>query len=316
MIISDISLAAEKLKQNELVAIPTETVYGLAANALNAGAVSKIFELKKRPTFNPLIVHLKGTEQLTELAEDIPDSAYKLAAKFWPGPLTMILKKKAIVPDVVTANKPTVAVRVPNHPLTQALLAQLPFPLAAPSANPFSSISPTTAQHVEGFFGDQLCILDGGACQKGLESTIIGFEDGQPVVYRLGALSIESIEAVVGLVKTFNHDDQSPVAPGMLSKHYAPETPTIQCLDLEKEILAQGEKKIGLIVFQSATLSDKVEQIEVLSAQGDLEEAAKNLYAAMHRLDRCHLDVILAETFPNRGIGKTINDKLNRASKA
>lgn len=315
MIILDIDQAAATLSKNELVAIPTETVYGLAANAYNAAAVQKIFDLKRRPSYNPLIVHVKGVEALSEIASDIPEIALKLAQTYWPGPLTLVLKKKSIVPDIVTAGKDTVAIRVPNHPVTLSLLHKIKFPVAAPSANPFGSISPTTAQHVEDFFGEQLTILEGGACQKGLESTIIGFDQDRPIIYRLGSLSIEEIESVIGALGVKNKNDQAPIAPGMLSKHYAPKTTTIKSDNLASDLEQNKGKKVGLIVFQNPPATSQTLSVEILSESGDLNEAAKNLYAAMHRLDQLQLDIIIAETFPDKGLGKTINDKLTRASK-
>ena len=193
----DILKAKEVLQKNELIAIPTETVYGLAGNAYSETAVKKIFELKQRPFYNPLIVHIKNTAALDTVACEIPEMAYALAKEFWPGSLTLLLKKKDHIPEIITAGKATVAVRVPNHPLTLALLEQLDFPLAAPSANPFGSISPTTAQHVADYFkGNLEIILDGGECQNGLESTIIGFENDQAVLYRHGSIATEAIEKI------------------------------------------------------------------------------------------------------------------------
>jgi L-threonylcarbamoyladenylate synthase len=184
---TNIATAAQALIKDEIIAIPTETVYGLAGNAYSENALKKIFELKKRPFYNPLIVHIKSTQFLDMVATDIPDMARKLAEEFWPGSLTLVLKKQSHIPDIVTAGKETVAVRVPNHPVALALLEKLEFPLAAPSANPFGSISPTTAMHVSNYFKENLeIILDGGACQNGIESTIIGFENNQPILYRHG----------------------------------------------------------------------------------------------------------------------------------
>lgn len=316
MITKDLNAAVNELNAEGIVAIPTETVYGLAGNAFSSTALKKIFDLKKRPLFNPLIVHLKSAEQLEMVAENIPEVAIQLAQEFWPGPLTLVLKKKSIIPDLVSAGKDTVAVRVPNHPLTLELLAKLDFPLAAPSANPFGSISPTTAKHVEDYFQENLSvILDGGDCQKGIESTIIGFENNQAILYRLGSLSIEKIEEKIGKLKLKNNiDESSPEAPGMLSKHYAPATSTLFTDDIEKLIAQNSGKKFGLLLFKNYSDSLPHSQQEILSTNGNLEEAAKNLYAAMHRLDKMNLDVIIAEYFPNEGLGKTINDKLKRAS--
>jgi len=316
MITTDLNLAKQALSGNEIIAIPTETVYGLAGNAYSEEAIEKIFALKKRPFYNPLIVHIKSAEFLTQIAREIPDIAHKLAHEFWPGPLTLVLKKQPTIPDLVTSGKDTVAIRVPNHPLTLNLLEQLEFPLAAPSANPFGSISPTTAPHVFNYFEDNLdIILDGGACKKGIESTIIGFENDHPIVYRLGSLSIENIESKIGNVLTKTHDDTAPSAPGMLSRHYAPSTDTYLTNDIEKLIQAHPNKKIGLLLFQNPINDTLAEHQEILSTSGDLQEAAKNLYAAMHRLDKRNFDLIIAERMPETGLGKTMNDKLQRATK-
>ncbi|MDA9038378.1 L-threonylcarbamoyladenylate synthase, partial [Flavobacteriaceae bacterium] len=228
MITTDLNLVIETLKKDDVVAIPTETVYGLAGNAFKDSSVEKIFQLKERPAFNPLIVHIAKPELLDQVATSIPPNAQLLADAFWPGPLTLVLDKKDQILDRVTAGKSTVAVRVPNHPLTLKLLQELEFPLAAPSANPFGSISPTSAAHVDAYFNERLSlILDGGPCRNGLESTIIGFEDNRPLLYRHGALAINDIEKVVGKVEVNTKNDQSPKAPGMLSRHYAPKTSTI-----------------------------------------------------------------------------------------
>lgn len=317
MITTDIESAKYELISDGIIAIPTETVYGLAGNAFSVKAVKKIFSLKKRPLYNPLIVHIKSADFLPNVASEIPEIAMKLAKAFWPGPLTLVLKKQPHVPDLVTSGKETVAIRVPNHPLTLRLLEQLDFPLAAPSANPFGSISPTTAKHVFSYFENELnVILDGGECQKGIESTIIGFEDEQPVVYRLGSLSVEQIEEKIGPVmhKTQSNDN-APIAPGMLSRHYAPKTDTFLTTDVEALIKSYPNKKIGVLLFQNRIYQFPTELQEVLSASGDLNESAKNLYAAMHRLDKLNLDLIIAERLPDEGLGKTINDKLERASK-
>ena len=253
---------------------------------------------------------------MTEIAKDIPEVALRLAKEFWPGPLTLVLKKKSIVPDIITAGKDTVAVRIPNHPKTLELLNNLDFPLAAPSANPFGSISPTTAAHVNRYFGEDLeFVLDGGECKKGIESTIIGFENEEPVLYRLGSISVEDIELVVGEIKQLTLNDSAPSAPGMLSRHYAPSTETFLTKEVNKMILSHPNKKIGLLLFQENIYTDSAIHTEILSEKGDLNEAARNLYAAMHRLDHLNLDIIIAEKFPEKGLGKSINDRLNRAVK-
>lgn len=316
MITTDISKASQALTNESIIAIPTETVYGLAGNAFSENALKKKFELKKRPFYNPLIVHIKSASFLHEVASDIPDIALKLAEAFWPCPLTLVLKKQPQIPDLVTAGKTTVAVRVPNHPLTLELLEQLEFPLAAPSANPFGSISPTSAGHVSNYFGEDLeIVLDGGGCQNGIESTIIGFENDIPILYRHGSISAEAIEEVIGKLKIVTNNNSTPDAPGMLSRHYAPRTQTLLSDEVEEMAKLFPDKKVGLLLFKD-TLSEYQNMLqEVLSKTGDLKEAAKNLYAAMHRLDKCNLDLIIAERLPNQGLGKSINDRLERATK-
>ncbi|MDZ7878441.1 MAG: L-threonylcarbamoyladenylate synthase [Saprospiraceae bacterium] len=316
MITTNLNEAKQALINGDIIGLPTETVYGLAGNAYDESTVKKIFALKKRPFFNPLIVHIKSADFLKEVAVDIPKIAIKLAKKFWPGALTLVLKKQAHIPDTVTAGKETVAIRVPNHPLTLGLLKSLDFPLAAPSANPFGSISPTCATHVLNYFNDELgVILDGGACEKGVESTIIGFEGNQPVLYRHGSVALEDIEKLVGTVNITVNNDSKPDAPGMLSRHYAPKTTTFLTDDVNALIHEFSDKKIGLLLFKEEITEGSVVHQEVLSKTGNMNEAAKNLYAAMHRLDKANLDIIIAERLPNKGLGKTVNDRLERAVK-
>lgn len=318
MISKNIDKAVRYLKANKLVSIPTETVYGLAGNAFNEEAIHAIFELKKRPFHNPLIVHISSLNELPKVAKFIPKKAQILAEHFWPGPLTLVLPKQDSISNLVTSGKSTVAVRVPNHSLTLALLRQVGFPLVAPSANPFTSISPTTPQHVYNYFKDELkLILDGGVCQCGVESTIIGFEEDEPVVYRLGALPIEDIEQIIGKVKFVNPvDELTPEAPGMLFKHYAPRTKTY-VIDVAKEdefIDSNSPLKIAALRFQIPHPNIPLKHQEILAENGSLKDATKNLYAALHRLDALGLDLIIAQKFPEEGLGVTLNDKLKRAS--
>lgn len=313
---TDTIKAKEILERDELVAIPTETVYGLAGNIYSEKAIKKIFETKKRPLFNPLIVHIDSIHKLDEIACEIPEKAKKLAAAFWPGSLTLVLKKKASIPDIITAGKDTVAVRVPDHSLTLKLLQSIDFPLAAPSANPFGSISPTTAQHVADYFPEDLeMVLDGGSCKNGIESTIIGFENNEAVLYRLGSLSVEEIKSVIGSIIIKNKKENAPEAPGMLSRHYAPKTKTILVTDIDDEIQKHPNTKIGVLLFQNSICNHSNICQEILSFNGDLKEATSNLYAAMHRLDKQNLDLIIAEKFPENDLGNSINDRLERATK-
>jgi L-threonylcarbamoyladenylate synthase len=315
IISKDIQKAIALLTNEELVAIPTETVYGLAGNIFSEKAIKSIFDTKKRPFFNPLIVHISSMDELETIVSEVPEKAKLLAKTFWPGSMTLVLKKQKNIPDMITAGKDTVAVRVPNHPLTLELLQKLPFPLAAPSANPFSSISPTKPAHVERYFKNDIqMVLDGGACKNGIESTIIGFENGEPIIYRLGALSLEDIEAVVGKVEIKNKKEESPDAPGMLDKHYSPATNTVLTSDITSEIKKYLPKKIGVLAFNSSFKTHAIFAEIVLSTTSDLQEAASKLYDALHELDSLNLDVIIAEKLPETGLGKSINDRLQRAA--
>lgn len=314
MITTNIEKAIEVLNNNKVIGMPTETVYGLAGNAFSEIAVQQIFQLKKRPLFNPLIVHIKSIDQLNNVAKNIPHAAIQLANAFWPGPLTLVLEKQPKIPALVTANKETVAVRIPHHPVALELLNKLSFPLAAPSANPFGSISPTTAVHVFNYFKEELeVILDGGECERGIESTIIGFENNCPVLYRHGSIALEEIEAVIGKVNVYDSTSKKIMAPGMLKKHYAPATTTILTDNIEHSIQHYSDRKVGLLLFKPPLNNQENRVVEVLSVTGNLKEAAKNLYAALHRLDRLKLDIIIVEKMPQVSLGKSINDRLQRA---
>ena len=314
IISKDIKKAVQLLTEEQLVAIPTETVYGLAGNIFSEKAIKSIFSTKQRPFFNPLIVHISSVKSLNGLVTHVPDKAKLLAAAFWPGSMTLVLKKSNTIPDIITAGKDTVAVRVPNHPVTLELLKKLPFPLAAPSANPFGSISPTKPAHVENYFRNSIkMVLDGGSCTNGIESTIIGFENEEPVIYRLGALALEEIEAVVGKISIKNKKEEKPDAPGMLARHYAPKTNTFLVDDVAAEIEKNTGKKMGVLVFKSSLNNENITEI-ILSKNGSLQEAASRLYSAMHDLDSKNLDLIIAERFSEFGLGKSINDRLQRAT--
>lgn len=314
IISKDIQKAAQLLTDEKLVAIPTETVYGLAGNIFSEKAIKSIFSTKKRPFFNPLIVHIPSKEALKDIVVDIPEKAKLLADAFWPGSMTLVLKKNKNIPDLITAGKDTVAVRIPNHPVTLELLNSIDFPLAAPSANPFGSISPTKPEHVESYFNNEISqVLDGGSCANGIESTIIGFNTNEPIIYRLGALALEEIEAVVGKITILNKKEVKPDAPGMLARHYAPKTTTYLVDDVASEIQKHNDKKIGVLVFNSSVNNNEITEI-ILSKNNSMQEAATNLYNAMHTLDSQNLDIIIAERFPNNGLGKSINDRLQRAT--
>lgn len=313
MIGTDILTAKRLLEAGNVVGIPTETVYGLAANALDPDAVLTIFRVKNRPAFDPLIVHTDTLEKVRLLVLDMPPLAEKLAEAFWPGPLTLLLRKQPHIPDLTTSGLPRVAVRIPNHPLTLSLLAQLNFPLAAPSANPFGYISPTTAQHVANQLGNQIpYILDGGPCQIGLESTIIGFnEAGQPIVFRLGGMALEQLEAVAGPLQVRDHSDSNPAAPGMLTSHYAPRKPVT--LLLPGQVPAPSEQA-GALVFSGLLPGIPVAHQLQLSSSGNLTEAARNLFGHLRALDMLAVTHIYVQLVPDQGLGRAINDRLRRAA--
>ena len=309
----DIEKAKQILQQGGLVAIPTETVYGLAANGLDKNAVLKIFEAKNRPHFDPLIIHTNSIEKIKLWVNDFPRWAQQLADAFWPGPLTLLLPKKNIVPDLVTSGLPQVAVRIPNHKLTLQLLESLDFPLAAPSANPFGYVSPTTAAHVATQLQNKVdYILDGGACDVGIESTIVGFENNSITIYRLGGLAVEDIEHIVGKVNMQVNQSSNPTAPGMLKGHYAPTKPLF-IGDVVAFIKNNSSKKIGVISFYKDYGTEK-SHLKILSPVKDLKEAAHNLFAAIRELDASDVEVIIAEKFPDNFLGRAINDRLQRAS--
>jgi L-threonylcarbamoyladenylate synthase len=315
MIGKDVQKAADLLLSGQVVAIPTETVYGLAGNALNLRAVSEIFAVKQRPSFDPLIIHLADQQQLPTYVKVIPQPLQHLAHQFMPGPLTLLLERKAIIPDLVTAGSSLVAVRLPIHPMTRALLKILDFPLAAPSANPFGYISPTTAEHVAQQLGDKIpYILDGGPAEVGLESTIVGIEDGKVTVFRKGGLPVELIEREIGPVVVKAHSFSNPQAPGMLKSHYAPRTPFRVGVSIEAALLADRPERVGSLAFRQKSEQLPAEQQVVLSEQGDYKEAARRLFAAMRYLDQLGLDLIVAELLPEQDLGRAINDRLRRAA--
>jgi L-threonylcarbamoyladenylate synthase len=311
---SDLSLAVQLLNNGQLVGLPTETVYGLGGNALNPAAVASIFEAKNRPSFDPLIVHISDVSEVVRYASAFPEAALRLASMFWPGPLTLLLPRSVLIPDLVTSGLDRVALRVPAHHMTLQLLKALGFPLAAPSANPFGYVSPTSAQHVVDQLGGRVpYVLDGGPCAVGLESTIVGFEADAVVVYRLGGLSIETIEAEVGPVRLDLNQSGNPSAPGMLTSHYAPRK-QLFLGDLEALIQRFDGRRLGILRFQQSTQTTNAVLEEILSENGDLAEAAQRLFGALRRLDAADIDLILAAPVPQTGLGMAINDRLRRAA--
>ncbi len=305
--------AGDIIRTGGLVAFPTETVYGLGADALNPQAVARIFEVKNRPRFDPLIVHIADFFEVERLYHSPNKKAEKLIERFWPGPLTIILLKSKVVPDIVTAGLSTVAIRMPAHPVALNLIKEAGAPIAAPSANPFGYLSPTTAWHVREQVGEKVdMILDGGKCPIGVESTVIDLTEAEPILLRPGGLPLEEIEAVIGKVKLSTTDYLKPRSPGQLPCHYSPRTPIKILKEVEFDMV-QG-KKVGLLAFKPPKGELPYKVVEVLSSRGDLREAAANFFTQLHRLDAAGLDIIYAEPVPEVGLGRAIMDRLRRAS--
>lgn len=313
IISKDLHTAKHFLETNYVIGIPTETVYGLAANAYNEEVVAKIFEAKNRPNFDPLIVHTHHIDELNLFTHSIHPKLLQLAKAFWPGPLTLLLPKNNTIPDIVTSGLDRVGVRIPNHKLTLELLKSLNFPLAAPSANPFGYISPTSANHVEKQLGDKIpFILDGGNCSIGLESTIVGEENNEIKIYRLGGLSIDEIEKEIGPVTIELNQSSNPKAPGQLKSHYAPKVPLIVG-DIDELVKQHTNKKIGILAFGKYDSINVNTTIKNLSDSENLNEAAINLFKYLRELDEMPLDIILTSYLPNKNLGLAINDRLKRA---
>jgi L-threonylcarbamoyladenylate synthase len=318
----NIRRAARDLRAGNLVAMPTETVYGLAGNALDPAVLARIFEVKKRPFFDPLIVHVAERREITPLVREIPAGAEILMDRFWPGPLTLVLPKSERVPGLATAGLDTVAVRIPAHPVAQALLREAGMPLAAPSANPFGALSPTTAAHVTEAFSEGIaCVLDGGPCAIGVESTVLGWDGGRPVLMRAGGVPLEVLEEVLGTpIARFTapkSDADAVPSPGALPWHYAPRTP-LRLLD-ENGNTARGATargRAGLLWFGDAPAPVGYARIENLSTRGSLQEAATNLFAMLHRLDDAGLEELHATGIPEQGLGRAVNERLRKAAAA
>ena len=306
---TDPAEAARRLRSGQLVALPTETVYGLGGNALDPTAVSGIFAAKNRPSFDPLILHQSSAERVLAYARAVPEAARRLAGALWPGPLTLVLPRVAAVPDLVTAGLDTVALRVPAHPLTRAVLESVDFPVAAPSANPFGFVSPVTAAHVARQLGGRIdYILDGGACRVGLESTIVGFPGGVPTVLRKGGTPVEAIEELLGrTVAVRTHGSSRPEAPGMLSNHYSPGLPLL---------LVDGRPTAGTAARATVRFGEAAANAYEysLSESGDLEEAARRLFTVLRQLTEADYAAAEVALVPERGLGRAINDRLRRAA--
>ncbi|MGD0230256.1 MAG: L-threonylcarbamoyladenylate synthase [Syntrophorhabdales bacterium] len=309
-----ISRAVFLLKKGGLVAFPTETVYGLGADAYNARAVARIFELKKRPRFDPLIVHIARKEWVGTLARFVPAKAGLLMDRFWPGPLTIILEKTDIIPDIVTAGLPTVGIRMPGHPVALDLIGRLERPIAAPSANPFGYMSTTTAADVARLFDERLpLILDGGPASYGIESTIVSVRGDEVRLHRHGSVSIEELQTAVGEVREKETDGTggAPEAPGELPYHYAPHAP-LCIIGSPSEIEVENS---AFLAFRAPGAAVRSAHVRVLSERGDMREAAARFFSYLIALDRTGVDLIYAETIPEKGLGRAIMERLRKAER-
>jgi L-threonylcarbamoyladenylate synthase len=304
--------AAGIIRGGGLVAFPTETVYGLGADAGNALAVARVFEVKARPRIDPVIIHVADLDSAS-IYGVFPKTARRITDRFWPGPLTLVVPKTDAVPPIVTAGLETVAIRVPAHPAALALVQAARCGIAAPSANPFGYVSPTEARHVAGQLGDKIdLILDGGACEIGVESTILSLANNIPCILRTGGTAVEELEVLLGKVNRSSGITPRPQAPGQLSRHYATQTP-LEIFDEASEKLKLHERA-GLLSLVPAPDPSKYAAVEVLSGSGNLREAAANLFGALRRLDSLGLDRIIARPMSEEGLGAAIMDRLRRCS--
>lgn len=312
-----IQRAADQIRSGGLVVFPTETVYGIGANALDPQAVARVFEIKERPRFDPLIVHVSGPSAVEPLVTELTPLARRLIERFWPGPLTLVLPKRPEIPDLVTAGLPTVAVRCPRHPVAWALLREARVPIAAPSANRFGQLSPTRAEHVSPLLAEapEVTLIDGGPCPLGVESTIVSLIEKEPEVLRWGALPIELLEPILGPICAASEGEARPRSPGRFPRHYAPRTPV--CVVREGD-RPPGSGRRGLLAYRRFLPEDgqAFKAVQLLSPTGNLREAAAYLFSALHELDAKGLDLIVAEAVPEEGLGRAINDRLRRAAVA
>lgn len=315
-----LAIVAEEIRRGNIAAIPTETVYGLVADATNESACKKVFAAKQRPYFDPLIVHVRNLEHAGQVAE-LNDAARALAEKFWPGPLTMVLPKKSIIPDLVTSGQPSIAIRSPAHPVFRKILELTGLPLAAPSANPFGYISPTTATHVASMFEKgTFPILDGGSCDVGIESTIVDLRHSPARILRPGKIQLDAISVVTALIsenrETTSSDDSTVQAPGTFERHYSPHTP-IQLHPfgaLNRDVSSDSEK-CALVYWNSETIPAPQRPNEFsLTCDGNPIEGARKLFDTLHTLDRGKWATIHIESAPPQGLGLSINDRLKRAA--
>jgi L-threonylcarbamoyladenylate synthase len=307
-----IAEAAAVLRRGGLVAFPTETVYGLGADAFNPRAVARVFEVKARPSFDPLIVHLADAGERDRVSATDDPRVAVLAARFWPGPLTLVLPRRPEVPDLVTSGLDTVGVRVPAHPAARAMIAAAGTPVAAPSANPFGYVSPTTAAHVAELLGPAVdLVIDGGPCRVGVESTILSLAGEAPLLLRPGGVPREALEAALGVPLPVAGRAERPLAPGQLPRHYATRTP-LTVLAGEAGPPPEGHRRVGLLAWRGG--APGYAAVEILAPDGSAETAAASLFAALRRLDAAGLDLIVAEPCEETGLGHAIMDRLRRAA--
>lgn len=302
--------AAKFIRDGNVVAFPTETVYGLGANALNPLAVARVFEAKERPSFDPLIVHIADSETIKVLSNTDDDRVKKLAEKFWPGPLTIVLPKSEIVSDLVTSGLPTVGIRMPDNDIALALIRAAACPIAAPSANKFGRLSPTSADHVRKQLPDIPCILNGGPTKVGIESTVIRLHDDGFEILRHGSITEAELETVLPVSAKGGKDQTNLPSPGLLKSHYSPEKPIYLLHDVPHDL---NISEAALLSF-SGQNTEGYKIVRYLSHDADLKEAAVNLFDMLHELEEANVSCIVAEPVPEEGIGSAIMDKLRKAA--
>jgi len=305
----EIEAAARIIREGGLVAFPTETVYGLGANALDPAAVARIFIEKERPSFDPLIVHISSNEYLHLLCRNPDENVQKLADAFWPGPLTIVVPKSKMVPDIVTSGLPTVAIRMPANIVALKLIEAAGCPIAAPSANKFGRLSPTSAQHVKNQLPGIKCILDGGSSTIGIESTVISVTPFGFEILRHGSITRQEIEIYLPYATSSKKEAVKPASPGFLKSHYSPTKP----LYFIDNVIVGDSSRAGILSFCGKNI-DGFKTVEILSKNADLKEAAINLFGALHRLEEAEIDFIVAEPVPENGIGLAIMDRLRKAA--
>lgn len=307
-----IEAAARIIREGGLVAFPTETVYGLGADIGNPLAVARIFEVKARPRIDPIIVHIADRESAARYGS-FPRISERLMSRFWPGPLTLVVDKTEAVPTIATAGLETVAIRMPAHPAAAALIRSSGSGIAAPSANPFGYVSPTTAQHVAEQLGDRIeMILDGGPCSVGVESTIVSLTGETPCLLRAGGITVEELEMTIGNLRLSINPADKPVVPGQMKRHYATRTP-LSISEPDAGSILPGER-VGLLTLTGPQSRKGFSAVEVLSNSGDLREAAANFFGALRRLDSLSLDRIIAQPIPETGLGFALMDRLRRCA--